>query len=118
MFECPARFNGFNNVHGFEDGGREAKIQFIKPEKLSKKKVLLFQKADAERLEPKSRAIERNRKMRSVVTPLFGKAKVKLTQTPRAVTPFGGRASFIAFWEGRGFARQVQTHLDEQAARR
>jgi hypothetical protein len=52
--------------------------------------------------------------MHPVVTPLFGKAKVKLTQTPRAVTPFGGLASFIAFLEQRGFARQVQTHLPWQ----
>ena len=52
--------------------------------------------------------------MHPVVTPLFGKAKVKLTQTPRAVTPFGGLASFIAFLEGRGFAQQVQTHLPWQ----
>jgi len=45
--------------------------------------------------------------MHPVVTPLFGKAKVKLTQTPRAVTPFGGLASFIAFLEQRDFARQL-----------
>jgi len=37
--------------------------------------------------------------MQPIVTPLTGKAKVKLTQTPRAVTPFGGLASFIAFLE-------------------
>ena len=33
--------------------------------------------------------------MQTFVTPLFGKAKVKLTQIPRAVTPFGGLASFV-----------------------
>ena len=52
--------------------------------------------------------------MHTVVTPLFGKAKVKLTQTPRAVTPFGGLASFIAFLQQRGFAQQVQAHLPWQ----
>ena len=49
--------------------------------------------------------------MHTVVSPLFGKAKVKLTQTPRAVTPFGGLASFLEFLQRRGFAQQVQTHL-------
>ena len=49
--------------------------------------------------------------MHTVVSPLFGKAKVKLTHTPRAVTPFGGLASFLAFLHQRGFAAQVQTHL-------
>jgi len=49
--------------------------------------------------------------MRPVVSPLFGKAKVKLTQTPRAVTPFGGLVSFLAFLHQRGFAQAVQEHL-------
>lgn len=52
--------------------------------------------------------------MHTVVSPLFGKAKVKLTQTPRAVTPYGGLASFIAFLQQRGFAEQVQAHLPWQ----
>lgn len=52
--------------------------------------------------------------MHPVVSPLFGKAKVKLNQTPRAVTPFGGLASFIAFLQQRGFAEQVQAHLPWQ----
>ena len=52
--------------------------------------------------------------MHTFVASLFGKAKVKLTQTPRAVTPFGGLASFIAFLHQRGFAQQVQTHLPWQ----
>jgi hypothetical protein len=52
--------------------------------------------------------------MHTVVSPLFGKAKIKLTQTPRAVTPFGGLASFIAFLQQRGFADQVQRHLPWQ----
>ena len=52
--------------------------------------------------------------MHTVVGPLFGKAKVKLTQTPRAVTPFGGLVSFVTFLERSGFAEQVQAHLPWQ----
>jgi hypothetical protein len=52
--------------------------------------------------------------MHMVVSPLFGKAKVKLTQTPRAVTPFGGLASFLSFLQQRGLVQQVQTHLPWQ----
>ena len=52
--------------------------------------------------------------MHTVVSPLFGKAKVKLTQTPRAVTPFGGLISFLEFLHRRGFVREVQTHLPWQ----
>jgi hypothetical protein len=52
--------------------------------------------------------------MHTVVRPLFGKAKVKLTHTPRAVTPFGGLASFLAFLHQCGFAAQVQAHLPWQ----
>lgn len=40
----------------------------------------------------------------------------ELTQTHRAVTPFGGRASFVACLEQRGFARQMQTHPPWQLA--
>lgn len=43
-----------------------------------------------------------------LVRPLFGKAKVKLTQTHRAATPFGGLASFLEFLRQRGFAQTVQ----------
>jgi len=52
--------------------------------------------------------------MQPVVSPLFGKAKVKLTQTPRAVTPFGGLVSFIAFLHQSGFAEQMQAYLPWQ----
>lgn len=54
--------------------------------------------------------------MPTIIHPLFGKAKVKLTQTPRAVTPFGGLASFLAFLQQRGFAEQVQQQLPWQLA--
>lgn len=49
--------------------------------------------------------------MPTFVTPFFGPAKLKLTQTPRSVTPFGGLASFIAFWQQRGWATQLQQPL-------
>jgi len=52
--------------------------------------------------------------MHTIITPLFGKAKVKLAQTPRAVTPFGGLASFIAFLQQSGFAQQVERHMPWQ----
>ena len=49
--------------------------------------------------------------MQTFVTPLFHSAKVKLRQTPRPVTPFGGLASFIAFLDQIGYACQLQTPL-------
>jgi len=49
--------------------------------------------------------------MPAILGPLFGKAKVKLGQTFRAVTPIGGWARFIAFLRHRISARQVQIHL-------
>jgi len=52
--------------------------------------------------------------MQTFLTPLFHSAKVKLTQTPRPVTPFGGLASFIAFLDQIGYARQVEAHLPWQ----
>jgi hypothetical protein len=52
--------------------------------------------------------------MHSFVTPLFGKAKIKLSQTPRSVTPFGGLASFIVFLEQIGYAQQIQARLPWQ----
>lgn len=52
--------------------------------------------------------------MPTFLTPLFHQAKVKLRQTPRPVTPFGGLASFIAFLDQIGYARQLQTHLPWQ----
>jgi hypothetical protein len=35
--------------------------------------------------------------MQTIIPSLFGKTKVKRTQTPRALTPFGGLASCIGF---------------------
>jgi len=49
--------------------------------------------------------------MQTFITPLFHQAKVKLTETARPVPPFGGLASFIAFLDQIGFARQVERHL-------
>ncbi len=40
-------------------------------------------------------------------TPLFGTAKIVLAETPKAVTPFGGLTSFIAFLQQLGFGARV-----------
>jgi hypothetical protein len=48
---------------------------------------------------------------RPEITALFGEAKLVLDETPRAISPFGGLASFISFLGQIGFARQVQAHL-------
>ena len=48
---------------------------------------------------------------RTEITPLFGDAKLVLDETPKAVSPFGGLASFISFLGQIGFAREVQQHL-------
>jgi len=49
--------------------------------------------------------------MQTFVAPLFHSAKVKLTETSRPVTPFGGLVSFITLLEQIGYARQVEAHL-------
>ena len=41
-------------------------------------------------------------------TALFGDAKLVLAETSKAITPFGGLASFISFLGQIGFAGQVQ----------
>jgi len=48
---------------------------------------------------------------RTEITALFGDAKLVLDETPKAISPFGGLASFISFLGQIGFARQVQQHL-------
>ena len=48
---------------------------------------------------------------RTEITPLFGSAKLVLDETPKAISPFGGLASFISFLGQIGFAAQVQKHL-------
>jgi hypothetical protein len=48
---------------------------------------------------------------RTEITSLFGEAKLVLDETPKAISPFGGLASFISFLGQIGFARQVQQHL-------
>jgi len=40
-------------------------------------------------------------------TPLFGGAKIVLAETPKAVTPFGGLGSFIAFLQQIGFGAKL-----------
>ena len=48
---------------------------------------------------------------RTEITSLFGDAKLVLEETPKAITPFGGLASFISFLGQIGFAPAVQRHL-------
>ena len=48
---------------------------------------------------------------RTEITSLFGDAKLVLEETPKAITPFGGLASFISFLGQIDFAAQVQKHL-------
>lgn len=48
---------------------------------------------------------------RTEITSLFGDAKLVLDETPKAISPFGGLASFISFLGQIGFPRQVQQHL-------
>jgi hypothetical protein len=48
---------------------------------------------------------------RTEITSLFGDAKLVLEETPKAISPFGGLASFISFLGQIGFARQVQQQL-------
>jgi len=48
---------------------------------------------------------------RTEITPLFGDAKLVLDETPKAISPFGGLASFISFLGQIGFAGAVQRHL-------
>ena len=48
---------------------------------------------------------------RTEITPLFGETKLVLDETPKAISPFGGLASFISFLGQIGFAGQVQKHL-------
>ena len=45
------------------------------------------------------------------ITSLFGDTKLVLDETPKAISPFGGLASFIAFLGQIGFAKEVQRHL-------
>jgi len=48
---------------------------------------------------------------RSEVTSLFGQTKLVLDETPKAITPFGGLASFITFLAQIGYVQTVQGHL-------
>ena len=48
---------------------------------------------------------------RTEITSLFGEAKLVLDETPKAISPFGGLASFISFLGQIGFAQEVQRRL-------
>ena len=45
------------------------------------------------------------------ITPLFGGAKLVLDETPKAITPFGGLASFLAFLGRIGYVAQLEAAL-------
>ena len=48
---------------------------------------------------------------RTEFTSLFGQANLVMDETPKAISPFGGLASFISFLGTIGWAAQVQRHL-------
>ena len=48
---------------------------------------------------------------RTEITALFGEAKLVLDETPKAISPFGGLASFISFLGQIGFAPEVQRQM-------
>jgi len=48
---------------------------------------------------------------RTEITSLFGDAKLVLEETPKAISPFGGLASFISFLGQIGFAPEVQRQM-------
>jgi hypothetical protein len=48
---------------------------------------------------------------RTEFTSLFGQTKLTLDETPKAISPFGGLASFTSFLGQIGFAQEVQRHL-------
>lgn len=45
---------------------------------------------------------------RTEITSLFGEAKLVLEETPKAISPLGGLASFISFLGSIGFAQEVR----------
>ncbi len=48
---------------------------------------------------------------RTEFTALFGSAKLVLDETAKAITPFGGLASFVTFLGQIGYARELQQWL-------
>ena len=49
--------------------------------------------------------------MHREINALWGKKKVVLRQTARAVTPFGGLSVFIEFLQKIGYGKQLREHL-------
>jgi hypothetical protein len=49
------------------------------------------------------------------INDLFGGAKLVLDETPKAISPFGGLASFIAFLDRIGYAKEVEGALPFKA---
>ena len=52
--------------------------------------------------------------MRHEITPLFGKKKVILRETARAVTPYGGLCVFVEFLRRLGWAAEARRHMPIQ----
>lgn len=52
-----------------------------------------------------------NKTTSSTFTPLFGGAKIVLDETPKAVTPYGGLISFVAFLKQIGLVSQIEQTL-------
>ena len=48
---------------------------------------------------------------RPEITSLLGEAKLVLEETPKAISPFGGLASFLSFLGQIGFAPEVQRRM-------
>lgn len=48
---------------------------------------------------------------RTEFSSLFGQTKLVLEETPKAITPFGGLASFLTFLGQIGYVQAVRTHL-------
>ena len=50
------------------------------------------------------------------ISPLFGGAKLILEETPKAITPFGGLASFIEFLDAvRTFNETIKSYNEARA---
>src|SRR5512137_3058350 len=56
-------------------------------------------------------ASDAHKTTRVKINALFGQAKFILDETPKAITPFGGLASFLAFLGQMGFAQAVAQRL-------
>jgi hypothetical protein len=82
-----------------------------KPELRSEKKVALRKELRVQGLMLKQPDPPLHKTTRTEISSLFGNAKLVLDETPKAISPFGGLASFISFLGQIDFAGQIQGHL-------